>query len=81
MVFGQLLLKKQNSYINPDYLISINPHLGVLDHFHVEASLGGSRLEPEMVPGHGWVEHGSFKFIWLSFLRSQIASVLLIIGF
>ena len=53
--------------------------LGVLDHLHVGSSSGGSRLEPGMVPGHGWEEHGSAKFIWLSDLRSDLARVLLIL--
>ena len=40
----------------------------------LESSSGGSGLEPEMVPGHGWEEHGSSQVIWSS--KSEVISVL-----
>ena len=46
----------------------------------LEPAQGGFVLEPGTVLGHAWEEHGSSKVTWLSFLRSEIASVLLILG-
>ena len=40
-----------------------NPTLGSLGYLHVGFHLKGSRLKPGMVPGHGWVEHGSSQVI------------------
>ena len=45
--------------------------LGVLDHLHVGASSEGSKLEPRTVPGHGWEERGSSKFILLTDLNMR----------
>ena len=45
------------------FRIRVAPPLGVLDHLHVVANLGGSRLELGTVPGHGLEERGSSKVI------------------
>ena len=46
----------------------------------LEPARGGSRLKTEMVPGHGWVEHGSSQVIWLSIYRSNLFVNLLMLG-
>ena len=72
--------KNKHSYTRPNFQIETTSPLGVLDHLHVGASLGGSELEPGTVLTHGWEEHGSSKVMWLSFLRTEIESILLILG-
>ena len=53
--------------------------LGALDYLHVGTSLGGSRLKPGTVPGHGWVECGSSQVIRLTNTRSELSKFLLIL--
>ena len=46
----------------------------------LEPTWGGSELKPGMVPGHGWVEHGSSQVIRLSIQRSDMSLNLLMLG-
>ena len=51
---------------DPDLIYEIgNPTLGDLSYLHVGLLLGGSGFKQGTIPGHGWVERGSSKVIWL----------------
>ena len=70
--------KTKHSYTYPKFQTTIASPLGVLDHLHLGASSGVSELELGMIPGHDWEECGSYKVIWLSDLKSEVARVLTI---
>ena len=53
--------------------------LGALSYLHVGSISGGSGLKPGMVPGHGWVEHGSSQVIRLTEQRSELSMSLLML--
>ena len=64
--FGEPFQKPNNLIENLIFQIREASPLGALDYLLVGAILGGSILQPRMVMGHGWEEHGSSQVIMLS---------------